>query len=723
MRALWQGVSTESPVASVMTRGLISVDENETVHAAYHNMALHSIRHLVVVNKDLKPVGVISETDFRKQRGIESFVGAIDVGGTMSQSFVHATGDLTVRDSARLMQTQKASCSIVVEHDIPVGVVTERDMVRLFRNQSASRTLREVMTAPVTVVFPEVLLIEAVRQMQQLRIRRLVVVDKDGKLIGILNEHDILRHIEDEYVQMLQLLVAQQAQELNEDKFRAVVNNVPDKIVVKDDSFNYVSCNLSYAADLGFAPDEIIGKTDFDFFPKELAERYRTDDRKVLLGGETLTIEEPYLKNGERCWIRTTKAPMRTDSGAISGVVSIFHDITLKKKDVDELRQRTWALEAITACNKAVSEADNEHAIWHDACVAMTADDKFGLVWIGWAEQTPDKKVRLLAFAGNAKAALQDFRASWGDNEFGNGPAGKAIRLNQTQVGNDAAEQLEGDAHTFSLKDFGIRSYLAVPIRMNQSVVGVMMACAYEQEAFTAVTVKLFEDLSRSISFGVESLIHRQAHLNVVEAQRKQSVKMEKSLEDALTAIAATLEQRDPYTAGHQKHVANLAVLIGKEIGVNDFSLRGLYLAGIVHDLGKIQVPSEILTKPSRLSAVEFNLVKLHPEVGYNILRSIDFPWPIADMVRQHHEYLDGTGYPLGLTSEKIMLESKILTVADIVESMSADRPYRPALGIDIAIQEILRLRGIKLDAAVVDACVKVLRRGDFIPMPLALQS
>jgi HD-GYP domain-containing protein (c-di-GMP phosphodiesterase class II) len=147
-----------------------------------------------------------------------------------------------------------------------------------------------------------------------------------------------------------------------------------------------------------------------------------------------------------------------------------------------------------------------------------------------------------------------------------------------------------------------------------------------------------------------------------------------------------------------------------------------LYLAGIVHDLGKIQIPSEILTKPSRLSSEEFNLVKLHPEVGYNILKPIDFPWPIAVIVRQHHEYLNGSGYPLGLTAEKIILESKILTVADIVESMSADRPYRPALGIDSAIQEIEKLSGVKLDESVVKACVSVLRRGEFVPVQIALQ-
>ncbi len=144
--------------------------------------------------------------------------------------------------------------------------------------------------------------------------------------------------------------------------------------------------------------------------------------------------------------------------------------------------------------------------------------------------------------------------------------------------------------------------------------------------------------------------------------------------------------------------------------------LHSLSLAAIVHDLGKIQVPVEILTKPARLNAAEFALVKRHPQAGYEILKAIDFPWPIADIVVQHHEYLDGSGYPYGLKGEQILPEARVLTVADIVESMSADRPYRAALGIDAAIAEIMRLRGSKLDAEVVHACVRVLKRGEFTP-------
>lgn len=206
-----------------------------------------------------------------------------------------------------------------------------------------------------------------------------------------------------------------------------------------------------------------------------------------------------------------------------------------------------------------------------------------------------------------------------------------------------------------------------------------------------------------------------------IKARAAHASKLEKALEETLEALAAVLEQRDPYTAGHQKHVGMLAVLIGRELGFNAERVHALNLAAIVHDLGKIQIPVEILTKPARLNEAEFALVKQHPLIGYQILKTIDFPWPIADIVVQHHEALDGSGYPFGLKGEQILPESRVLTVADIVESMAADRPYRAALGIEAAIVEISRLRGSKLDAEVVDACVRVLRRGEYSPQCLGL--
>lgn len=177
-----------------------------------------------------------------------------------------------------------------------------------------------------------------------------------------------------------------------------------------------------------------------------------------------------------------------------------------------------------------------------------------------------------------------------------------------------------------------------------------------------------------------------------------------------VTAIAATIEMRDPYTAGHQRRTANLATAIAEHMELSESQIEGLHLAGVMHDIGKIRVPAEILSKPGRLNHLEYELIKQHPQTGYEILKPIDFPWPLATIVLQHHERLDGSGYPHGLCSEQIALEAKILAVADVVEAMISHRPYRAALGIELAIDELTSQKGSRYDPTVVDACLHLLQ-------------
>lgn len=188
--------------------------------------------------------------------------------------------------------------------------------------------------------------------------------------------------------------------------------------------------------------------------------------------------------------------------------------------------------------------------------------------------------------------------------------------------------------------------------------------------------------------------------------------RLRQTLKDTVKVMSSTVEMRDAYTAGHQKRVASLAKAISKKIGLSDDRIEGLVLASQIHDIGKIKVPSEILSKPTNLSDIEFELVKTHAEAGYQLLKEIDFPWPIATIIRQHHEKLDGSGYPQGLTKKQILIEAQVLTVADIVEAMASHRPYRPALGTEVALKEILHQRGQKLNPAIVDACVELFNEG-----------
>jgi PAS domain S-box-containing protein/putative nucleotidyltransferase with HDIG domain len=183
---------------------------------------------------------------------------------------------------------------------------------------------------------------------------------------------------------------------------------------------------------------------------------------------------------------------------------------------------------------------------------------------------------------------------------------------------------------------------------------------------------------------------------------------LQTAMEEIVEAMTVAGEMRDPYTAGHQRRVAQLACAIAQEVGIPTERIQGLRMAGLIHDIGKMRIPAEILSRPGKLNALEFGLIQCHPQVGYDILRTIEFPWPVAEIILQHHERMDGSGYPQGLRGSEILLEAKILSVADVVESMSSHRPYRPAHGIGRALEEISQYRGTLYDPGVVDACIRV---------------
>ena len=192
---------------------------------------------------------------------------------------------------------------------------------------------------------------------------------------------------------------------------------------------------------------------------------------------------------------------------------------------------------------------------------------------------------------------------------------------------------------------------------------------------------------------------------------RKKSVdQLRKALVDTIQAIASIVESRDPYTAGHQRRVADLAAAIAAEMGLSVELIEGLRMAGVIHDIGKVSVPSDILNMPRKLTDIEFSLIKTHAKSGYEMVKDIEFPWPIARMILEHHERINGSGYPNGLTGDKLLLESRILAVADVVEAMATHRPYRAALSLDVAMDEITKNRGVIYDPDAVDACLRLFR-------------
>ena len=244
----------------------------------------------------------------------------------------------------------------------------------------------------------------------------------------------------------------------------------------------------------------------------------------------------------------------------------------------------------------------------------------------------------------------------------------------------------------------GAIDFLVKPFQKNQVLISV--ANALRRRALDLQSQFEVQNLESIINDQTQDLLDANDRLNRI-------------LTNTVKAMSLALESRDPYTAGHQQRVASISAAIAQKMGFNDERIEYLKMAGMIHDIGKISVPAEILCKPTRLSKAEFEIIKEHPLTGYRILKEIDFPYPLAKMVYQHHERIDGSGYPQGLAGDQILMESKILAVTDVVEAMASHRPYRSALGIDVALDEIVKNKGRSFDPEVVETCRELFRNNE----------
>ncbi len=225
---------------------------------------------------------------------------------------------------------------------------------------------------------------------------------------------------------------------------------------------------------------------------------------------------------------------------------------------------------------------------------------------------------------------------------------------------------------------------------------------------YIEASVSLQKDSSDKIR-GFRGIVHDITERKLAEGTLQKTLEsLKKAVGTTIQVLVSALESRDPYTAGHQFRVAHLACAIAEEMGIVKDKIDGIFLAGSIHDIGKISVPTEILTKPTKLTELEFCLIKEHPQTGYEMLKHVESPWPLAQIVHQHHERIDGSGYPNHLKGNEIIIEARILAVADVVEAMASHRPYRPSLGIEPALGEIRKNKGILFDEAVADACLRL---------------
>ena len=251
-------------------------------------------------------------------------------------------------------------------------------------------------------------------------------------------------------------------------------------------------------------------------------------------------------------------------------------------------------------------------------------------------------------------------------------------------------------------RELGLLSFVGYQLRVpGGKIMGVL--ALFAKHPISTQEDAILDGLSSAVALVIQRDVAEMSLCQTLESLRK-------AIQTTIQVMVSAVEVRDPYTSGHQLRVANLAHAIATEMGLPQEKIDGIRMAGSIHDIGKLSIPAELLSKPTKLTEIEFSLIKEHSRKGYEMLKDVESPWPLAEIVYQHHERMDGSGYPRNLKGDDIFIEARILAVADVVEAMASHRPYRPALGIDAALEEIVKNKGILYDNAVADACLKLFR-------------
>ncbi len=406
---------------------------------------------------------------------------------------------------------------------------------------------------------------------------------------------------------------------------------------------------------------------------------------RMAAAGDAAALDYRILRpDGDTRHVHEEIDTQRDEAGVVIRAWGTIQDVTELRTAETALQRANRALRTLSACNAILVHARDEVRLLDQMCQGAVGSGGYPYAGI-WL--TRDGTLTPAAAAGTPCACFAEERGGIGPAVTRAWQERRAVVERRGCVG-------EGP---------GGCSLMALPLPHDGAILGVLAIEMPEADAFDDEERALLTELAADTAFGLDALRVRQDRQRTHEA-------LWHGLEAAIQAIASALEARDPYTAGHQRRVADLAAAIAREMGLAAEAVHGIHLAGSIHDIGKMAVPAEILTRPGRISDLEMALIRTHPQIGHDIIKGVDFPWPIRDTILHHHEKLDGSGYPLGLAGEAIALEARIVAVADIVEAMASHRPYRPALGVEVALAEIEKDAGTRLDADAVRACARLFR-------------
>jgi len=370
---------------------------------------------------------------------------------------------------------------------------------------------------------------------------------------------------------------------------------------------------------------------------------------------------------------------------------------------IEEIKRLNILNNTISQINKILLNSESKSELFQKICNTLIKMKNYKFVWIGIVKEGSNR-VTPAAQAGFENDYISSIKVTIDDSRYGRGPTGTAIKTHKPFIMRDIKNNpVYKPCRKEALKR-GYLTSIALPFIHRGKVVGALNVYSVEKDAFGDEEVEFLMEVAEDIAIGIKSLRYE-------EELKKSYVRLQKTLYEMIDTITLISEMRDPYTSGHQKRVALLSSAIAKKMNLPEDQIEGIYIAAILHDIGKISIPIDITSKPGKISEAEFSIIKTHPEVGYKILKNIEFPGPVAKIILQHHERLNGSGYPYGISDKEIILEAKILGVADVVDAMSSHRPYRPALGIDETLEEIKKNKGTLYDPEVVDACIKIIRK------------
>lgn len=458
----------------------------------------------------------------------------------------------------------------------------------------------------------------------------------------------------------------------------------------------------------GYTREELVGENAIAYgdliLPDERPRVWR-EVQQAIESNRQFSLSYPiHHKDGSIRWVWERGVGVVDENGVV-WVEGFMNDITQRKQGEDELVALNRVLQTLSEGNRVLVHAADEEVLLEGITRVFVEQGDYPAAWVSLPED--GRETLLCRYAtGEQQGTLSD----WGWQQVpldGQLPVARAYLDNLSVIISRSGGSAERYGLDTSMAGLGLETVYILPIAYRDEVFGVIGILSRLPVELRDRELALLMELASDVGYGVNSHRTEQARVDGLE-------RLHSTLLHTVEAVSLALEKRDPYTAGHQERVACLAVAIAREMGFDEQHIEGIHLGSMVHDIGKISVPAEILNRPGRLSKDEFGVIMAHPETGYEILKGVDFPWPIAEMIIQHHERLDGSGYPRGLKGEAIIPEARILAVADVVEAITSHRPYRPSLGVGMALEELERGRGTLYDTQVTDVCLRLFREQGF---------